>query len=150
MTVSVCVHGHFYQPPRDNPWLGSVPCQPTAAPAHDWNERVANECYRANVGAQVWNQGGEVVARIRTYDHISFDMGPTLMRWMQLRAPDIHQSIIQSDRQHLELRGHGGAMAQSYHHTILPLDHPRDRRTQIHWGLQDFKHRFSRHADGMW
>lgn len=150
MPVRLCVHGHFYQPPRDNPWLGSVPAQPSAAPFHDWNERITAECYRPNGGARVLDGRGEVIHRVNNYAHISFDVGPTLLRWMDVHAPDVVGAMVAADRAGIARWGHGGAMAHGYHHTILPLDSPRDRTTQIRWAIADFRHRFGREPAGFW
>ena len=144
----VIVHGHFYQPPRENPWTNEIPRQPSAAPAHDWNERVHAECYRPNARAKVPSDDGE--REVNNFERISFNVGPTLMKWMLTADPDTYQRIIDADRSSLERLGHGNAIAQAYHHTILPLSPLRDVRTQVRWGLVDFRHRFARDAEGIW
>ncbi|TVQ90616.1 MAG: DUF3536 domain-containing protein [Deltaproteobacteria bacterium] len=150
MAGQICIHGHFYQPPRDNPWLDIVPRQPSAAPAHDWNDRIHQECYRANTAARVLDRHGAITEAINTYGWISFDFGPTLVRWLRRHAPETLQAIVHADREAQERWGEGVAMAQAYNHPILPLCSDRDLRTQIRWGLADFEHTFGRRARGMW
>jgi alpha-amylase/alpha-mannosidase (GH57 family) len=133
----LCLHGHFYQPPRDDPFTGSVPQEPGAAPFHDYNEKITYECYRPNAEA------GNFAA-------ISYDMGPTLAAWLEKTHPDVYKRIIWSDHEHMLRYGVGNAMAQAYNHTILPLATTRDKHTQILWGLKDFRHRYGRDARGMW
>ena len=146
----VCIHGHFYQPPREDPETGSIIPQPSASPFPDWNHRITAECYRANVGAAVLGQTGDVIERLRTYDFISFNFGPTLLRWMTQHAPDVVAALVESDAASAERLGHGNAVAQAYHHLILPLATDRDKRTEVRWGAADFAYRFGRPADGMW
>lgn len=147
----ICIHGHFYQPPREDPWTGVVPRQPSAAPFHDWNQRITTESYAPNAAALVLAEDGEVVRRVDNYAHISFDFGPTLLAWLAAERPEVHAAVVAADlASQGRFSGHGSAMAQSYHHTILPLAHPRDRRTEVRWGVADFRHRFGRHPEGMW
>lgn len=141
---ALIVHGHFYQPPRENPWTEEVPREPSAAPYHDWNARITAECYRANAWARVVDGRNRVVSVVNNYAHLSFNVGPTLMEWLERHAPDAYERILEGDRQ-----GHG-AMAQSYFHVILPLCNERDIRTNVRWGLADFRHRFGREAEGVW
>lgn len=142
--VALVVHGHFYQPPRENPWTEEVPREPSAAPFHDWNERINAECYRANAFARVVDGHGRVVALVNSYEHMSFDVGPTLMSWLERHAADTSERILEADRTS------GGALAHPYYHVILPLGDERDVRTVIRWGLADFRHRFGREPEGMW
>ena len=142
--VSLVVHGHFYQPPRENPWTEIVPVEPTAAPFHDWNERVTAECYRPNGWARVVDEHERVVALVNNYSHLSFNIGPTLASWLEEHQPSVLARIIAGDAS-----GQGG-IAQAYSHPILPLADERDIRTQVRWGLADFRHRFGRDARGMW
>ena len=140
MTVTgqyLCVYGHFYQPPREDPFTGQVPHEPGAGHYDNFNEKITAECYRPNATAGV-------------FERISFDLGPTLASWLEAHHPDVHQRIVDSDRRHHERYGVGNALAQAYNHTILPLASSRDKRTQIHWGLTDFAHRFGHPAEGMW
>lgn len=147
----ICIHGHFYQPPRENPFTGEVPDQPSAAPYPNWNVRITDECYRANAHARVLDESGEPTREINTYEWISFDFGPTLLSWLEENAADTYAAIVEADRRSAErFGGHGSAMAQSYNHTILPLSNRRDKRTQIRWGIADFEHRFGRRPEGMW
>ena len=147
----ICIHGHFYQPPRENPFTGEVPTQPTAAPFDNWNERITEECYRANVAAPILGDDGEPRRLINTYSWISFDVGPTLLSWLEQSASDVYEAILAADRESGErFGGHGSAMVQSYNHTILPLSNHRDKRTQIKWGIADFEHRFGRRPEGIW
>ncbi|MEO7837228.1 MAG: DUF3536 domain-containing protein [Acidimicrobiales bacterium] len=141
---TLAVHGHFYQPPRENPWTEEVAREVSAAPFHDWNERIAAEAYRPNAAARIVDDAGQVVAIVNNYERISFDAGPTLMAWLERHEPEIYASILAADA-----RG-GGAVAQAHGHIILPLASVRDVRTQVRWGLADFAHRFGRPAEGMW
>ena len=150
-SVYVTVHGHFYQPPRENPYLDAIERQPSAAPFHDWNERIHYECYRPNAFARVLNQQGEVMEIVNTFEYLSFNIGPTLMRWMERHDLEAYQRIIEADKRSCDrLNGHGNAIAQVYNHIILPLANDRDKRTQIRWGVADFKSRFGRDPEGMW
>jgi alpha-amylase/alpha-mannosidase (GH57 family) len=149
--VAVCIHGHFYQPPRENPYLGAIERQPGAAPFHDWNERIHSECYRPNAFARVLNDRGEVIDIVNNYAYISFNIGPTLFRWLERHDPETYQRILEADRASCErLDGHGNAIAQVYNHIILPLANERDKRTQIRWGKADFVGRFGREPEGIW
>jgi Domain of unknown function (DUF3536)/Glycosyl hydrolase family 57 len=140
----VCFHGHFYQPPRENPWTEEVELQDSARPYHDWNERITAECYAPNAAARVLDETGALSRVIRSYDRMSFDFGPTLLSWLAREAGDTYRAILDADR------NGRGAMAQAYAHPILPLCTERDRETQVRWGLRDFELRFGRRADGMW
>ncbi len=134
----VCIHGHFYQPPRDDPWTGEIERQPSAAPFHDWNERITRECYSPN-------------AVLGNYPRISFNFGPTLLSWMERKEPSTYAAVLAADRESIRrFSGHGSAMAQAYNHMILPLANRRDRVTQVVWGVRDFEHRFGRKPAGMW
>ena len=148
---ALVIHGHFYQPPRENPWTGIVDEEPGAAPFHDWNERIYAECYRAN--AQVWFMDERTGEQrfVNNYAHLSFNFGPTLLTWLERTHPETHAQIVAADAESAKLRGgHGNAIAQAYSHAILPLCNERDRRTQVRWGLADFRHRFQRDAEAMW
>jgi alpha-amylase/alpha-mannosidase (GH57 family) len=142
--VAFVLHGHFYQPPRENPWTEVVPRQPAAAPFHDWNERITAECYRPNGWARIFDDHGRIVAIVDNYEHLSFNVGPTLMSWLDEHAPETYARIVDADRAARR------AIAQAYGHAILPLCNDRDLRTQVRWGLADFRHRFGRPAEGMW
>ena len=144
----IAVHGHFYQPPREDPWTGAMPLQPSAAPFHDWNERVHAESYRPNAFATIPTADGEII--VNNYERLSFNLGPTLLSWMETADRITYEHIIGADRESLERLGHGNAIAQSFHHTILPLSPHRDVRTQVRWGLADFRYRFGRESEGMW
>ncbi len=147
----VVIHGHFYQPPRENPWIEAVEHQPSAAPHHDWNERIAWECYIPNAIARVVDEKNKIVDLVNNYAFINFNKGPTLLSWYEEAFPRDYQRLIEADRYSCErLHGHGNAIAQAYNHTILPLDHPRDAATQVRWGLADFRHRFGREPEAMW
>jgi len=147
----VCVHGHFYQPPRENPWLEAVEIQDSAAPYHDWNERITAESYASNAASRVLNGDGRVKDIVSNYARMSFNFGPTLLSWMERCAPEVYQAILNADRQSLLWRsGHGAALAQVYNHMIMPLASPRDQRTQVIWGIKDFESRFQRFPEGMW
>jgi alpha-amylase/alpha-mannosidase (GH57 family) len=151
MECFACIHCHFYQPPRENPWLETVESQESASPYHDWNERIARECYLPNGASRILDSEHRIAKIVNNYARISFNFGPTLLSWMEQREPEGYQQILNGDResQHL-FSGHGVALAQAYNHTILPLSNSRDKRTQILWGIKDFEHRFGRDPEGMW
>lgn len=147
----VCIHGHFYQPPRENPWLEAVEPQPSAHPYRDWNERITAECYRPNTAARVVDNGNHIIAIVDNYQRMSWDVGPTLMSWLEDHAPDVYEALIAADRASaVRFGGHGSAMAQAYNHMIMPLASARDRATQVRWGIFDFQRRFHRAPEGMW
>ena len=149
--VYLVVHGHFYQPPRENPWLEAIERQPSAAPYPNWNARIADECYRANGWARIFEDQGRVLEIVNNYRYLSFNFGPTLLSWLQSQMPRVYDRILAADRESVQTRsGHGNALAQGYGHAILPLCSDRDRLTQIRWGKRDFAHRFGREAEAMW
>ncbi|MEM8605034.1 MAG: glycoside hydrolase, partial [Cyanobacteria bacterium P01_H01_bin.121] len=149
--VCVTVHGHFYQPPRENPYLEAIERQPSASPAHDWNERIYWECYRPNAFARILSQSGDVLDIVNNFEYLSFNIGPTLMSWLADYDPEVYQRIIEGDRLSCQrYNGHGNAIAQAYNHIILPLANEHDKRTQIRWGKADFRQRFGRDPEGMW
>lgn len=151
MQRAVCVHGHFYQPPRENPWLELVERQPGAYPFHDWNERITAECYEPNTRARILDGEGRITSLVNNYARISFNVGPTLLSWLEIAAPDTLEAIVAADRaSQVRFGGHGSALAQVYSHPIMPLAAPRDARTQVIWGVRDFVHRFGRAPEGMW
>ena len=147
----VCIHAHFYQPPRENAWLEAVEYQDSAYPYHDWNERVTAECYAPNSASRILDGDGRILQIVNNYSRISFNFGPTLLSWMEQKSPSVYQAILSADRESQRLfSGHGSAVAQAYNHTILPLATRRDKYTQILWGIRDFEKRFGRHPEGMW
>ena len=147
----ICVHGHFYQPPRENAWLEYVEMQDSAYPYHDWNERVTAECYAPNAVSRILDKDKYITDIVNNYAKISFDFGPTLLMWMQANAPDTYQAILDADRESQSaFSGHGSAIAQAYNHMIMPLASRCDKITQVIWGIRDFEHRFGRHPEGMW
>lgn len=147
----ICIHGHFYQPPRENPWLEAIERQESAHPFHDWNARVAEECYSPNAHARILDERGWLRKTVCNYEHISFDFGPTLLSWLEKHVPETYHSIVEADRISRTVRsGHGNAMAQAYNHMIMPLASRRDKITQIVWGIEDFRFRFGRDPEGMW
>ena len=149
--VYITVHGHFYQPPRENPYLGAIERQPSAHPYHDWNERIYYECYRPNAFARILNHKQEVMGIVNNFEYLSFNIGATLMSWLEQYDPAVYQRILDADRLSSErLNGHGNAIAQVYNHIILPLANQRDKVTQIRWGKADFRARFGRDPEGMW
>src|SRR5436309_3195851 len=150
MKRAVCLHGHFYQPPRENPWIEEVEVQDSAAPFHDWNERIAAECYGPNGAARLKAQGGRICDIVNNYVQLSFNFGPTLLAWLERQAPEVYRAVLDADVRSVQERGHGNAIAQGYNHAILPLCNERDLRTQIRWGIGDFRHRFRRQPEGMW
>jgi alpha-amylase/alpha-mannosidase (GH57 family) len=147
----ICIHGHFYQPPRENPWLDAVETQDSAAPYHDWNERITAECYEPNATARILDDQDRIGQIVNNYASISFNFGPTLLSWLEKHAPRTYQAVLDADSKSSErFSGHGDAMAQAYNHIILPLANDRDRRTQVRWGIRDFQFRFGRKPEGMW
>ena len=144
------LHAHFYQPERLNPWTGALDPEPTAAPDRDWNERILRECYRPNGTARIFDHGRRVERIVNNYERLSFNFGPTLLTWLERAHPRTYAKVIDGDWRTTVATGHGNALAQAYNHMILPLANDRDRRTQITWGLADFRHRFGRRAEGMW
>lgn len=147
----ICVHGHFYQPPRENAWLEAIEVQDSAAPYHDWNERINHECYAANGRSRILNRRNRIVRIVNNYSRISFNFGPTLLSWMEKQAPLSYQRLLEADRTSAErFGGHGSAIAQVYNHVIMPLASTEDRILQIRWGIADFEHRFHRKPEGMW
>lgn len=151
MPCSICLHGHFYQPPRENPWLEEVEIQESAAPWHDWNERISEECYGPNSAARIFDDAGWIRRIVNNYSRISFNFGPTLLSWMERKRPQYYQAVLEADRLgSARFSGHGPAIAQAYNHMILPLANRRDKITQIVWGIEDFQKRFQRAPEGMW
>ena len=147
----VCVHGHFYQPPRENPSLEAVELQDSAYPYHDWNERITAECYGPNATSRILDNEQRILQMVNNYALMSFNFGPTLISWLKAKAPKVYESILNADKiSQAKFGGHGSAMAQGYNHMILPLANRRDKVTQVKWGISDFQHRFGRHPEGMW
>ena len=147
----ICIHGHFYQPPRENPWLESVELQDTAYPYHDWNERITAECYAPNAAARILDQEGRIARIVNNYVNMSFSIGPTLLAWMERASPQTYAAIIGADRESVDrFGGHGCAMAQAHGHVIMPMANRRDQVTHVVWGIRDFEHRFGRAPEGMW
>jgi Alpha-amylase/alpha-mannosidase len=147
----ICIHGHFYQPPRENPWLEAVETQDSASPYHDWNERVTAECYGRNASSRILDASDRIVKIVNNYSSISFNFGPTLLSWLENGQPETYAAILDADRVSIErFSGHGSAIAQVYNHMILPLANLRDQRTQVLWGIRDFEFRFGRKPEAMW
>jgi len=147
----VCIHGHFYQPPRENAWLEVIELQDSAHPYHDWNERITAECYEPNATSRILGDDNVIKNIINNYSRISFNFGPTLLSWMEAYAPETYQAILEADKQSISnFGGHGSAVAQVYNHIIMPLANKRDKETQIIWGIRDFETRFKRKPEGMW
>src|SRR5580704_9674175 len=147
----VCIHGHFYQPPRENPGLETVETQDSAAPYHDWNERICAECYAPNGAARTVNEKNQITRIANNYARISFNFGPTLLSWIKENAPRTFRMILDGESSSRErYSGHSSAMAQGYNHMILPLASARDRNTQIRWGIADYQKSFGSAPEGMW
>src|SRR3984957_16076407 len=147
----VCIHGHFYQPPRENPYLEAIELQDSAYPYHDWNERITAECYAPNAASRILDSENRILKMLNNYAKMSFNFGPTVLSWMKEQAPRIYQAILDADRCSGEqFSGHGSAIAQGYNHMILPLANRRDKVTQGKWGIADFESRFGRRPEGMW
>ncbi|MFH2145536.1 MAG: DUF3536 domain-containing protein [Candidatus Omnitrophota bacterium] len=151
MNRYLCVHGHFYQPPRENPWLEEVEIQDSAYPYHDWNDRINIECYAPNTAARILDRKKKIMDIVNNYQKISFNFGPTLLSWLEKNRPDTYGKILEADKKSQSVfSGHGSAIAQVYNHMIMPLANSRDKRTQIIWGIKDFEYRFARKPEGMW
>jgi alpha-amylase/alpha-mannosidase (GH57 family) len=151
MNKYICIHGHFYQPPRENAWLEAIELQDSAYPYHDWNERITAECYAPNAFARILDGDDHITRIVNNYSRISFNFGPTLLAWLKDSSPDVYQAILDADTQSISrFSGHGSALAQAYNHLILPLANERDKHTQILWGIRDFESRFNRPPEGMW
>src|ERR1700733_7325246 len=147
----VCIHGHFYQPPRENPWLETVEVQDSAAPYHDWNDRITAECYAPNGASRITNKQNEIIRIMNNYARMSYNFGPTLLSWLHDKAPRAYRMILDADKYSAQrYSGHGSAIAQVYNHIIMPLASTRDALTQIRWGIADFEYRFRRKPEGMW
>ncbi len=147
----LCIHGHFYQPPRENPWLEAVEVQDSAHPYHDWNERIARECYGPNAAARITSYSGKILDIRNNYRKISFNFGPSLLQWMERNSPEIYEDIVEADRLSvIDRQGHGNAMAQPWNHVIMPLATEREKLVQVVWGMEDFRERFGRDPEGMW
>ncbi|MBX2962937.1 MAG: DUF3536 domain-containing protein [Cyclobacteriaceae bacterium] len=150
MEKYICIHGHFYQPPRENAWLEVIEVQDSAHPYHDWNERISAECYAPNAASRIL-EGGVIKDIVNNYSRISFNFGPTLLSWMEEYDKETYRAILEADKESEKVfEGHGSAIAQVYNHMIMPLANERDKHTQIIWGIRDFEHRFGRHPEGMW
>jgi alpha-amylase/alpha-mannosidase (GH57 family) len=151
MEKYICVHGHFYQPPRENPWLEAIELQDSAYPYHDWNERITAECYAPNGKSRILDNEGYIVRIVNNYSYVSFNFGPTLLSWMEFKAPGPYRTVLEADRESQKrYSGHGSALAQIYNHMIMPLANERDKYTQVMWGIKDFERRFGRKPEGMW
>ena len=149
--IYITIHGHFYQPPRENPYLNAIERQESAAPFHDWNARIHNECYRPNAFSRIERRDGKIVKIVNNYEYMSFNIGPTLLSWIEVHDRNTYQAILDADKRSADrLNGHGNAIAQVYNHIIMPLANWRDKLTQIRWGKADFKERFGREPEGMW
>ena len=149
--VFLTIHGHFYQPPRENPWLEAIELQDSALPFHDWNERINKECYNPNSVSKIVDSRNRILDMVNNYEHISYNFGPTLLSWMEKFAPLTYERIIKADIESIsEHNGHGNAIAQVYNHMIMPLANEHDKDTQIKWGIKDFEYRFGRKPEGMW
>ena len=151
MTRFICIHGHFYQPPRENPWLEEVETEDSAYPYHDWNERITAECYAPNAASRILDSNRKIIDIVNNYAKISFNFGPTLLTWLEQNKKEVYLSILEADKESIQrFSGHGSAIAQVYNHIIMPLANRRDKRTQVVWGIKDFKSRFGRDPEGMW
>jgi alpha-amylase/alpha-mannosidase (GH57 family) len=147
----VCVHGHFYQPPRENPSLEAIELQDSAYPYHDWNERITAECYAPNATSRILDNEQRIIKLVNNYGMISFNFGPTLLSWLEDKAPRVYAALQEADKlSSHKFGGHGSGVAQAYNHMILPLANRRDKVTQVKWGIADFEHRFKRRPEGMW
>ena len=150
-TVYLIIHGHFYQPPRENPWIDRIEIQPDARPFLNWNEKILIQCYRPNAMSRIVDSDGKVLEMVNNFRLLSFNVGPTLLSWLERYDPTVYHRIIEGDQLSVRERsGHGNAIAQVYNHMILPLARERDQRTQVRWGIREFKKRFGRDPEGIW
>ncbi len=151
MNKYICIHGHFYQPPRENPWLEEVELQESAQPYHDWNEKITAQCYAPNATSRILDSEKRIINIVNNYKKISFNFGPTLLSWLERHSSDVYHGILEADLESQKIfSGHGSAIAQGYNHMIMPLANARDQRTQVIWGIKDFEYRFKRKPEGMW
>lgn len=151
MNRYICIHGHFYQPPRENAWLEEIEFQDSAYPYHDWNERITAECYAPNASSRILDSEGKIIDIVNIYSKISFNFGPSILSWMEHHNPSVYHAILDADRLSMKrFSGHGSAVAQAYNHMIMPLASRRDKYTQVIWGIRDFEKRFRRRPEGMW
>jgi len=151
MNRYICIHGHFYQPPRENPWLEEIEIEESAFPFHDWNERVTNECYAPNAASRILGPERQIIDIVNNYSKISFNFGPTLLSWLEIHNQEVYQAILEADKTSIKaFSGHGSAIAQIYSHLIMPLANSRDKQTEVLWGVKDFVYRFGRMPEGMW
>ena len=149
--IYLSIHGHFYQPPRENPWLEAIETQDSAMPYHDWNERINAECYAPNASSRIVDGRNRIIDIVNNYEYMSFNFGPTLLSWMEHFAPLTYESIMKADVESVqEHNGHGNALAQVYNHIIMPLANENDKQTQVKWGIKDFEYRYGRKPEGMW
>ena len=146
----IAIHGHFYQPPRENPWFEAIETEESAYPFHDWNERIAYECYRPNAYARIVDDKGKILDLLNNYSFLSFNFGPTLLSWLEEKFPEVYQKIIEADQESMRRFGHGNAIAQAYNHIIMPLANEKDKETEVLWGIADFEKRFHRRPQAMW
>src|SRR3954464_14344796 len=147
----LCIHGHFYQPPRENPWLEAIELQDSAYPYHDWNERITAECYAPNGVSRILDGSGRIFKIFNNYSRISFNLGPTLLSWLEEKAPSVYRSIFEADKEsRMRFSGHGSAIAQVYNPIIISPANDRDKASQVVWCIRDFELRFGRRPEGMW
>ena len=151
MKKNICIHGHFYQPPRENAWLEQIELQDSAYPFHDWNDRTTYECYTPNTASRILDESNVIKDIVNNYSNISYNFGPTLLSWLEEKAPETYRNIILADEiSSTNFSGHGSSISQAYNHLILPLANARDISTQVKWGIRDFELRFKRRPEGMW
>ena len=149
--IYVTIHGHFYQPPRENPWLGVIERQPSAYPYHDWNEKIATSCYTPNTVSRILDAQGRIDHIINNFGWMSFNIGPTLFQWLSKRLPRTAERIVEGDAEsRARNNGHGNAIAQVYNHVIMPLATRREKELQVRWAIADFRRTFGRDPEGMW
>ena len=150
MHRALCIHGHFYQPPREDPWLGRILPEGSAAPSRHWNERICRESYAPLARARRLDGSGRIIELLNCYEWLSFNVGPTLLSWMERSAPETYARILEADRASLARLGHGNALAQVYHHVIMPLTSDANKALEVGWAVDDFTARFGRAPEGMW
>lgn len=146
----LCIHGHFYQPPRIDPWLRQVLPEGSAAPGLNWNERILAESYAPLAWSRRKDGQGRITEMVNCYEWISFNCGPTLLSWLESAHPECYARILEADRRSVVRWGHGNAMAQCHHHMIMPLASPLDKEVQLAWSQADFRARFGRDPEGLW
>ncbi|MDR2668827.1 MAG: DUF3536 domain-containing protein, partial [Desulfovibrio sp.] len=150
MRAALCIHGHFYQPPREDPWLGAVLTEGGASPMNNWNERILRQSYAPIAWARRVDASDRITDIVNCYEWMNFNAGPTLLRWMRDASPETLRRMREADARSLARWGRGNAVAQVYHHIIMPLATDEERALETRWAVDDFIFHFGRAPEGMW